>query len=107
MIPDPRCDQQRDPTFSHTENPNDRRNLFAVPNSCPIATASDLDFRGRVRDDRVRRTGGRAEHGVGCLFSPDDRAHGRSRFAADHLIDRSLVPAVRPGRTDADPDLDR
>ena len=85
-----------------------RASYSTGPNACPMATAhGDLDGGGCVRDDRVQRIGGRAEHGVSCLFPPVDRAHGRSRSVADDLIDRSLVPAVRPGRTDADPDLDR
>ena len=72
-----------------------------------MAASGDLDGGGCVRDDRVQRIGGRAEHGLICLFPPVNRAYGCSRSVVDDLTDRSLVPAVRPGRIDADPDLDR
>jgi hypothetical protein len=35
------------------------------------------------------------------------RAHGGSRTVVGEHIDRSLVPAIRLGRIDADSDLDR
>jgi hypothetical protein len=70
-----------------------------------MASRGDLDGGGSVRDDRVRASD--AEHGVSCQFPPVNGAHGRSRSVIDDGVDRSLGPAVRPGRIDADPDLDR